>query len=127
MSDISPNSILELIQSNIHLIEKASASLTEQEVLALLLITADELVLEPVAQDLFTRHYHRGRSLGLLHASKALFLSMTGKEAVKASTSFLIQRSSAWESISDQTTNATIRVIDETGKDLVPDARVTIT
>lgn len=120
-NDVIRSSFSSQLQNEI---ETLSEGLSEDEVsLYLWGITAKELAPDDFKE--FTRCYTRGRTRMKIAAVNALKNSMHGKHAMEASLAVLVRFSENWRQL-DQDTKHTIRLVDETGANVIASADVKI-
>lgn len=99
--------------------------ISKEEILDGLSITWEEL--PPKDQVAFSKFFKYGRLIGLRDMSNSLFLQANSKNGAAPALAYLSRFSRDWASMNEESTTATIRVVDDSGNDLIPCSKVKIT
>lgn len=111
------DSILSEIQSF------ASRGLTKEEILLGYSIAWEEL--PPADQKAFDEYFNYGRIVGVKAMSDSLFLQAKGRNGTAAALAYLLRFGTKFEPIAEGT-QAKITIVDETGRNVIPDTNVKI-
>lgn len=115
--EVLDDSILAEIQSF------ASRGLTKEEILLGYSLDWDRL---PIAdQEAFDEHYNYGRIVGVKAMSDSLFLQAKGRNGTAAALAYLLRFGTKFEPLAEGS-QAKITIVDETGRNVIPDTNVKI-